>query len=62
MVLRLYYFNEDLNINDMGYLWRNNLASYGASVNYTRTDFPENSSINNRSYNFDYWDQNNAIQ
>ena len=56
----LYYFNEDLNINDMGYLWRNNLASYGASVNYTRTDFPEDSPINNRSYNFDYWDQNNA--
>jgi len=56
----LYYFNEDLNINDMGYLWRNDLASYGASVNYTRTDFPEDSPINNRSYNFDYWDQNNA--
>jgi len=55
-----YYFNEDLNINDMGYLWRNNLASYGASVNYTRTDFPEDSFVNNRSYNFDYWDQNNA--
>jgi len=28
----IYYFSEDLNINDMGYLWRNNLMAYGATV------------------------------
>ena len=56
----IYYFSEDLNINDMGYLWRNNLMAYGATVGYTRTDFEDQSSSKSRSYNFDYWDQNNA--
>ena len=56
----VYYFDEDLNINDMGYLWRNDLLSYGVSVNYARTDFPKDSKINNRTYNFDIWDQNNS--
>ena len=56
----IYYFSEDLNINDMGYLWRNKLMAYGATVGYTRTDFEDQSSSKSRSYNFDYWDQNNA--
>ena len=56
----IYYFDEDLNINDMGYLWRNNLLAYGASVNYSRTEFDADSPSKSRSYNFDYWDQNNA--
>ena len=44
----------------MGYLWRNNLLAYGASVNYSRTEFDADSPSKSRSYNFDYWDQNNA--
>ena len=56
----LYYFDEHLNINDMGYLWRNNLIGYGGSVNYSKTDFDNDSPTKSRNYNFDYWDQNNA--
>lgn len=55
-----YYFDKDININDMGYMWRNDLASWGASFNYLRTDFPEDSNVNFRSYNLDYWDENNS--
>jgi len=56
----IYYFSDDLNINDMGYLWRNDLMAYGATIGYTRTDFQDQSPSKSRSYNFDYWDQNNA--
>ena len=44
----------------MGYLWRNDLMAYGATVGYTRTDFEDQSISKSRSYNFDYWDQNSA--
>ena len=56
----IYYFSDDLNINDMGYLWRNNLLAYGATIGYVRTDFEEQSISKSRSYGFDYWDQNNS--
>ena len=56
----IYYFSDDLNISDMGYLWRNNLLAYGATVGYTKTDFEDQSLTKSRSYNFDYWDQNNS--
>jgi len=55
-----YYFSEDLNINDMGYLWRNNLMAYGATVGYTKTDFEDQSSLKSRTYGYDFWDQNNS--
>ena len=55
-----YYFDENLNINDMGYMWRNDLSSYGLGFNYIKTDFPEDSNTNNQSHNFDYWDENNS--
>ena len=56
----IYYFSDDLNISDMGYLWRNNLLAYGATVGYTKTNFEDKSLTKSRSYNFDYWDQNNS--
>ena len=56
----IYYFSDDLNISDMGYLWRNNLLAYGATVGYTKTNFEDQSLTKSRSYNFDYWDQNNS--
>ena len=56
----IYYFSDDLNINDMGYLWRNNLLAYGATIGYVRTDFEDQSISKSRSYGFDYWDQNNS--
>ena len=56
----IYYFSDDLNVNDMGYLWRNDLMAYGATISYTKTDFEDQSISKSRSYNFDYWDQNNA--
>jgi hypothetical protein len=56
----IYYFSDDLNINDMGYLWRNNLLAYGTTIGYTRTDFDDQSISKSRSYGFDYWDQNNS--
>ena len=55
-----YYYNDTLNINDMGYLYRNNLFSGGAFVGYTRTNFAEDSPVLSRSYNFDFWSENNA--
>ena len=55
-----YYFDENLNINDMGYMWRNDLSSFGLGFNYLNTDFSEESSINSQSHNFDYWDENNS--
>ena len=55
-----YYFDENLNINDMGYMWRNDLSSYGLGFNYIKTDFPEDSKTNSQSHNFDYWDENNS--
>ena len=56
----IYYFSDDLNISDMGYLWRNNLLAYGATVGYTKTNFEDQSISKSRSYGFDYWDQNNS--
>ena len=56
----IYYFSDDLNVNDMGYLWRNDLMAYGATIGYTKTDFEDQSISKSRSNNFDYWDQNNA--
>ena len=55
-----YYFDENLNINDMGYMWRNDLSSFGLGFNYINTDFSEESRINSQSHNFDYWDENNS--
>ena len=56
----IYYFSDDLNISDMGYLWRNNLLAYGATVGYTKTNFEDQSISKSRSYGFDYWDQNSS--
>ena len=55
-----YYFDKDLNINDMGYMWRNNLSSYGLGFNYLKTDYPEDSKSNSQLHNFDYWDENDS--
>ena len=55
-----YYYDDKLNINDMGYLYRNNAFSGGANVNYTKTDFDEDSPVLSRNINIDYWDENNA--
>ena len=55
-----YYYNDKLNIDDMGYLYRNNLFSGGANVSYTRTDFTKDSPVLSRSYSWDFWSENNA--
>ena len=44
----------------MGYLWRNDLMAYGATIGYTKTDFEDQSISKSRDYNFDYLGQNNA--
>jgi hypothetical protein len=43
-------FDDDLNINDMGYQARNNLSNLRAVTRYTQTDFPQTSKILEREY------------
>ena len=47
-------FDDELNINDMGYLARNNLSKFRAFTRYTQTDFLTTSKILERSYNFSF--------
>ena len=58
--VEFYYYNDKLNIDDMGYLYRNNLFSGGANVSYSRTDFAEDSPVLSRSYSWDIWSENNV--
>jgi hypothetical protein len=46
----IYYFTDDLDVNDMGFLWRNDLMAYGATVGYTPPDFEDQSISKSRSY------------
>ena len=43
-------FDDDLNINDMGYQARNNVSKLRAVTRYTQTDFPQTSKILERGY------------
>lgn len=41
----LIHYDDELDINDMGYLRRNNLVEWFFSFNHNKTDFPETSKI-----------------
>jgi hypothetical protein len=56
----IYYFDEHLDFNDMGYMWRNDLLAGGGFVRYENTDFGENSRVLSRTYNLDFFDKNNS--
>ncbi len=45
-----YRFDDDLNINDMGYQTRNNLSNFRTFTMYTETDFLTTSKILERTY------------
>jgi len=47
-------FDDELNINDMGYLARNNLSKFRTFTSYTQTDFLTTSKILERSYTFSF--------
>jgi len=47
-----YRFDDELNINDMGYLSRNNLSNLRTFTMYTQTDFETASKILERKYTF----------
>ena len=53
-------FDDELNINDMGYLARNNLSKFRAFTRYTQTDFMTTSKILERSYNFSFSKETNT--
>jgi len=52
----VYYgrFDDELNINDMGYQSRNNLSKFRTFTSYTQTDFLTTSKILERSYTFSF--------
>jgi len=47
-------FDDDLDINDMGYQSRNNVRGLKTHTNYTQTNFPENSKFLEREYRFGF--------
>ncbi len=49
-----YRFDDELNINDMGYMSRNNLSNLRTFTMYTQTDFETASKILERKYIFDF--------
>ena len=47
-------FDDDLDINDMGYQSRNNVRGLKTHTNYTQTDFPQTSKILEREYKLSF--------
>ena len=48
----LYYFDENLNVNDMGYLARNDWLMFGGRYQIRKTDFSADSLFRSRQYEF----------
>ena len=48
----LYYFDENLDVNDMGYLVRNDWLMFGGRYQIKKTDFSSNSLFRDRQYEF----------
>ena len=44
------YYDDDFDINDMGYMSRNNIKGFNVFSKYSQTEFSENSNINGRVY------------
>jgi len=48
----LYYFDENLDVNDMGYLARNDWLMFGGRYQIRQTDFGDDSFLRSRQYEF----------
>ena len=48
----LYYFDENLDVNDMGYLTRNDWLMFGGRYQIRQTDFSADSLLRSRQYEF----------
>ena len=44
------YYDDDFDINDMGYMSRNNIKGFNVFSKFSQTEFSENSNINGRVY------------
>ena len=44
------YYDDDFDINDMGYMSRNNIKGFNVFSKYSQTEFSEDSNINGRVY------------
>jgi len=53
-MVSFFRFDDDLDINDMGYQSRNNVRGLKTRTMYTQTNFPENSKLLEREYRFDF--------
>ena len=57
-MVSFFRFDDDLDINDMGYQSRNNVRGLKTHTMYTQTNFPENSKLLEREYRFDSLEKN----
>ena len=48
----MFYFDENLNVNDMGYLARNDWLMFGGRYQIRKTDFSSESIFRSRQYEF----------
>ena len=58
--LGFYYFDDDLDINDMGYLARNGWMLLGGRSSFRVTDFETSSSLMRREYSIQYGGDSNT--
>lgn len=52
--LGIWYFDEKIDLSDIGYLWRNDYAMFSGRYEWKQPDFPEDSLTRERSYQLDF--------
>ncbi|HIG63079.1 MAG TPA: hypothetical protein EYQ16_00950, partial [Marine Group III euryarchaeote] len=50
----IWYFDEKIDLSDMGYLWRNDYAMFTGRYEWKQTEFPESSLTRERKYQLDF--------
>ena len=50
----LWYFDEKIDLSDMGYLWRNDYAMFSGRFEWKQPEFPESSINRERRYQIDF--------
>ena len=52
--LGLYYFDDSIDLSDMGYLWKNDYLMLTGRTQFKNTDLPSSSLSRERNYTLDY--------
>ena len=50
----IYYFDDTIDLSDMGYLWKNDYLMITGRTQFKNTDLPSSSLSRERNYTFDY--------